>query len=145
MITINATGDTTLHTAGKYCPEDILVKVPAGSGDGSGGASVKTCTLRVLNSDGLFYITTLMYEAQENGSRILKIVRDDVTISGYDFTFTDAICDGLVIISGWGYRDTWWTTEGASTVFTSSFTDTKIFRIDSNVAEQATIDLLGDD
>jgi hypothetical protein len=28
MITINATGDTTLHTAGKYCPEDILVKIP---------------------------------------------------------------------------------------------------------------------
>jgi hypothetical protein len=40
MITINATGDTTIHTAGKYCPEDILVKVPAGggsSGDSSGG------------------------------------------------------------------------------------------------------------
>ena len=32
MITINATGDTTLHTAGKYCAEDILVKAPAGSG-----------------------------------------------------------------------------------------------------------------
>ena len=32
MITINATGDTTLHTAGKYCAEDILVKVPVGSG-----------------------------------------------------------------------------------------------------------------
>ena len=46
MITINATGDTTLHTAGKYCPEDILVKVPAGSGDGSGGGgSVETCTV----------------------------------------------------------------------------------------------------
>ena len=28
MITINATGDTTIHTAGKYCPEDILVKIP---------------------------------------------------------------------------------------------------------------------
>ena len=30
MITINATGDTTIHTANKYCAEDILVKVPAG-------------------------------------------------------------------------------------------------------------------
>ena len=30
MITIKATGDTTLHTAGKYCPEDILVQVPSG-------------------------------------------------------------------------------------------------------------------
>lgn len=28
MIEIKATGDTTLHTAGKYCEEDILVKVP---------------------------------------------------------------------------------------------------------------------
>lgn len=33
MITINATGNTTLHTAGKYCEEDILVKVPGGSGE----------------------------------------------------------------------------------------------------------------
>ena len=29
MIEINATGDTTLHTKGKYCDDDILVKVPA--------------------------------------------------------------------------------------------------------------------
>ena len=26
---INATGDVTLHTAGKYCEEDILVRVPS--------------------------------------------------------------------------------------------------------------------
>lgn len=46
MIEITATGDTTLHTAGKYCPEDILVKVPAGGGSGgSGGASGETCTV----------------------------------------------------------------------------------------------------
>jgi hypothetical protein len=32
MITIKATGDTTLHTAGKYCEEDILVQVPEASG-----------------------------------------------------------------------------------------------------------------
>lgn len=44
MIEITATGDTTLHTAGKYCPEDILVKVPAG---GSGGATVETCTVTI--------------------------------------------------------------------------------------------------
>lgn len=30
MIEIQATGDTTLHTAGKYCEEDILIKVPVG-------------------------------------------------------------------------------------------------------------------
>ena len=33
MIEIVATGDTTLHTAGKYCQEDILVKVPTGGGE----------------------------------------------------------------------------------------------------------------
>lgn len=32
MITIKATGDTTIHTAGKYCSEDILVKVPQSGG-----------------------------------------------------------------------------------------------------------------
>lgn len=29
MIEIQATSDTTIHTAGKYCEEDILVKVPS--------------------------------------------------------------------------------------------------------------------
>lgn len=29
MIEIKATGDTTIHTAGKYCEEDILVIVPS--------------------------------------------------------------------------------------------------------------------
>lgn len=33
MITIKATGDTTLYTAGKYCEEDILVQVPEGGAD----------------------------------------------------------------------------------------------------------------
>ena len=32
MITIKATGDTTIRTAGKYCSEDILVKVPQSGG-----------------------------------------------------------------------------------------------------------------
>ena len=40
MITITATGDTTLHTAGKYCEEDILVKVPVG-GEGGGNELFK--------------------------------------------------------------------------------------------------------
>lgn len=31
MIEIKATGDTTIHTAGKYCEEDILVIVPNSS------------------------------------------------------------------------------------------------------------------
>lgn len=50
MITINATGDTTIHTANKYCPEDILVKVPAG---GSGGGSVETCTVTINNTSSV--------------------------------------------------------------------------------------------
>lgn len=61
MITINATGDTTLHTAGKYCAEDILVKVP--SGGSSDGASVETCT--VVSNIGHSPIAVTKYE---NGS-----------------------------------------------------------------------------
>lgn len=48
MITINATGDTTIHTAGKYCPEDILVKVPAGGSSSGGGSSVEMCTGKII-------------------------------------------------------------------------------------------------
>lgn len=78
MITINATGDTTLHTAGKYCPEDILVKVPAG------GGSVETSTVTIENIDGLsmhivatvvengvetFYISSGSYDDQRSCER----------------------------------------------------------------------------
>ena len=48
MITINATGDTTIHTAGKYCTEDILVKAPSGDSAISG-------------EDGLITRTTTQY------------------------------------------------------------------------------------
>ena len=54
MITINATGDTTLHTAGKYCEEDILVKVPAGESGGGGDTSIATCTVRLSLMDFMF-------------------------------------------------------------------------------------------
>lgn len=47
MIEITATGDTTLHTAGKYCEEDILVNVPAGGSGGGSGAGVETCTVSI--------------------------------------------------------------------------------------------------
>ena len=57
MITINATGDTTLHTAGKYCSEDILVKIPAGVSLGEitvyTGNSAPTDT---VGSDGDIYL-----------------------------------------------------------------------------------------
>ena len=57
MITINATGDTTLHTAGKYCAEDILVKIPAGGSLGEitvyTGNSAPTDT---VGSDGDIYL-----------------------------------------------------------------------------------------
>lgn len=69
MITINATGDTTLHTAGKYCSEDILVKVPSGD---SGVGSVETCTVIIQpfgwDSDNE-KIITITASTVENGSR----------------------------------------------------------------------------
>ena len=46
MIEITATGDTTLHTAGKYCPEDILVKVPE-----AGGIDLPTLTNEATSSE----------------------------------------------------------------------------------------------
>lgn len=51
MITINATGDTTLHTAGKYCPEDILVKVPSGGSSGGGSSNFYEETFTPTGND----------------------------------------------------------------------------------------------
>ena len=85
MITINATGDTTLHTAGKYCAEDILVKVPAG-GSGSGGASVETCSLDVHVGAGSY--PTYTYTAYENGEIVAKSARADSDL----FQLYDVVC-----------------------------------------------------
>ena len=52
MITINATGDTTLHTAGKYCTEDILVKVPASGGETNNISIVYVRTTAPTPEDG---------------------------------------------------------------------------------------------
>lgn len=69
MITINATGDTTIHTAGKYCPEDILVKIPAAAG----GGSVETCTLYTgaTNKDS----TEIVFSIYEDG-QVVPYVTD---------------------------------------------------------------------
>lgn len=68
MIEIQATGDTTLHTAGQYVEEDILVKVPAGSGGSSGGASIETCTVTmVISNDDMPCTGCVQYTTIENG------------------------------------------------------------------------------
>ena len=53
MITIKATGDTTIYTAGKYCEEDILVKVPEGGGGGNGNELLK----KMISGSDPFSIT----------------------------------------------------------------------------------------
>lgn len=89
MITINATGDTTIHTAGKYCPEDILVKVPAG---GSGGGSVETCTVTINNvsaTPGYCHATSFedgsncyksVYLAPNKNTTITNVLRNTVIV-----------------------------------------------------------------
>ena len=82
MITINATGDTTLHTAGKYCPEDILVKVPAGS---SGGAALETCNIFLVDSSVTqeFSAVTAYFTCLNVNGTIQKIVPENDGIGWY--------------------------------------------------------------
>jgi hypothetical protein len=86
MITINATGDTTLHTAGKYCSEDILVKVPAG---GSGGGSVEICTVNAVLKDGWFQLYA--YTAYENNEVVVKSVVNPKGITT-NLSLQDVVC-----------------------------------------------------
>lgn len=91
MLTINATGDTTLHTAGKYCPEDILVKVPAG---GSGGGSVETCTVKAIkvnsatDTNGERLCSFATFTAFDNDTFQAKTI--DNTVDG--ITFENVVC-----------------------------------------------------
>lgn len=101
MIEITATGDTTLHTAGKYCPEDILVKVPAG-GSSSGGSGVETwCGTIVCDAPGGFAMSSLeicytdgnldfhQFEANEGNSVSIEVVKNSII-------YVDAAVSGRV-------------------------------------------------
>lgn len=92
MITINATGDTTLHTAGKYCPEDILVKVPAGGS--SGGASVETCTFTFTGESSNYYPKYISYMTI-NESGVITTIEE--TCSSSSVT-VNCLCDSIVVV-----------------------------------------------
>lgn len=77
MITIQATGDTTLHTAGKYCEEDILVKVPSSSGGVSlpqlsneGSPEDLVEGKELINSSGNIVVGTNPYEKVATDSEV---------------------------------------------------------------------------
>lgn len=93
MLTITATGDTTLHTAGKYCPEDILVKVPAGGSGGSSGVeSAGFCTINITTD----YANTAMYYNGENGW-------DSDWLAGANYTRQiKAACNSLMFVTQYG-------------------------------------------
>lgn len=94
MIEIQATGDTTLHTAGKYCLEDILVKVPSG---GSESGSTETCTVTINmnqgdSSGGLVYNSKMVSVVHINADNVL-VQDNNITLVGsglrkYGFTIT---------------------------------------------------------
>lgn len=112
MITINATGDTTLHTAGKYCPEDILVKVPEG---GSGGEKVVRGTIQ-------------MTEGSKSSGTILA------TVSGLPFQPTAVY---ILACAGSGYS----TSKSAKTVCTSWATETSASSITAGGNSQSKVRL----
>lgn len=77
MITIQATGDTTLRTAGKYCEEDILVKVPSSGGGVSlpqlsneGGPEDLVEGKELINSSGNIVVGTNPYEKVATDSEV---------------------------------------------------------------------------
>lgn len=107
MITINATGDTTLHTAGKYCAEDILVKVPAG--DSSGGGSIETCTITITNKYNIeshtIHYTTPDFEATSvtlYSGTIVVPKSTIITIDNWSESYQYRGCMRLYCSSGYG-------------------------------------------
>lgn len=94
MITINATGDTTLHTAGKYCAEDILVKVPAGGS--SGGASVETCTVRLICTRRR--IRGYTYTKVADGVISMENTGYTDRSNALDVTLTDVLCGSFISV-----------------------------------------------
>ena len=91
MITINATGDTTLHTAGTYCPEDILVKVPAGGSLGE--ITVETCAVTIKRYAGSSSsYSTVYYTTLVNGNVAAADMELEDTGNISSYTTFNIIC-----------------------------------------------------
>lgn len=134
MITINATGDTTLHTAGKYCPEDILVKVPASS---SGSGSVDTCTLSIKTKAGfepfpptINIVTACIYDGESMSTAHAS------NIDSTSYTVENVVCGSHVYISLSAISGC--STENATSICMPT-TVSRILEITASAGETATI------
>ena len=128
MITINATGDTTLHTAGKYCAEDILVKVPAGGS--SGGASVDTCT--VVSNISYSPITVTKYE---NGSYVPAYTERSVNNVCHG-TITNVVCGSTITID---YDNAYSITADGAEIITVTGSCLIVLKITASAGETVTL------
>lgn len=133
--TVNATGDTTLHTAGKYCEEDILVKVPEAGGGGGGGSSVETCTVTYYSDQGI--ASWLSYTAYVNGQYV-PVLSPYAPASDYigDYIMNDVVKGSAITIMA-GY-DLPLICEGAELIAVESTTGCYVVK---PIASVATIQL----
>lgn len=116
------------------------------AGGGSGGGSLDTCTLRVLNSDGRFRVSTVAYESLQDGKRKMKLMHNSPAgVYAIDYTVTDALCDGIVVANGWGDLDQYWEITNATVEVDYSDGSIPIFKLSAPANGTATIDFLGDD
>lgn len=109
MITIKATGDTTLYTAGKYCEEDILVQVPEGGTDlpeltNEGTSADIMLDKELIDGEGNKLIGTFTIEeelTEQNGliSQIATLVATKANPQGGTDT-SDATATASDILSG---------------------------------------------
>ena len=95
MIEITATGDTTLHTAGKYCAEDILVKVPAGGSSSGGGFDVCSVTINHSGLSGGY--VRIIYTAVENGTIVAE--HTSVDPNELPYTINNCLCRSSLSIN----------------------------------------------
>lgn len=110
MITINATGDTTLHTAGKYCAEDILVKVPEGSGinlpelTNAGTTDDLLINKELINQDGEIIIGSMPnngnISSTMDGIDVKSITIPEGYTSGGTVSLDDTIDNEVAVQSG---------------------------------------------
>lgn len=140
----DVTAETSAYTAKLATLETAITALETelqgkASGGGSSSDVVETCTLRVSNSDGKFYVYGIEYEALENSRRVIKYL--PTSGESVNETVTDAVCGGILLISGQGETDSWYILDNIeewSTVYSW------IFKITAPANGTATIDLMGE-
>lgn len=118
-------------------------EVAASLPDASGGGSIETCTLNITNNDNGFSLNYLACETLQDGVKVLNILHDGYSLTGFNFSVSNVICGSFFYCSGYSAGPMDWITDNVLLVHDSQYGGI-VFQVTAPANGIASVDLIGD-